>query len=192
MSARVVGIDLSLASTGLADNRGRVQRVQTKGHASDSIADVLRRFNHISLEVVTFATMGMSDPGTGSRYAVADPADLAVVEGPAYSRGAMGGQHSRAGLWWLVAERLDICGIPILVVPPTTRAMYATGKGNSGKDAVLAAAIKRYPAWDITGNDIADAAILASIGSRLLGHPVEDSLPQANLRALDKLTLPFA
>lgn len=185
MSPRVVGVDLSLASNGLADSRGRVQRVQTKGHASDSTCDVLRRLNHIALEVATFATMGMSDSGAGSRYAVPDQSHLVVIEGPAFSRGAMGGQHARAGLWWLVADRID-------VVPPNVRAMYATGKGNAGKDAVLAAAIKRYPAWEITGNDIADAAILAAIGARMLGHPVEDSLPKSHLRALDKLTLPFA
>ncbi len=191
MSPRVVGVDLSLTSTGLADSHGRVQRVQTKGHASDSTADVLRRLNHISIEVATFATRGMSE-GAGSRYAVPNPAHLVVIEGPAYSRGAMGGQHLRAGQWWLVADRIDIRDLPILVVPPNVRAMYATGKGNAGKDAVLAAAIKRYPAWEITGNDIADAAILAAIGARMLGHPVEDSLPKSHLRALDKLTLPFA
>ena len=81
---------------------------------------------------------------------------------------------------------------PILTVPPPTRAMFATGRGNAGKDEVLAAAIRRYPAWGIAGNDIADATVLAAIGARLLGHPLEESLPQTHLRALNKLALPVS
>lgn len=80
--------------------------------------------------------------------------------------------------------------MPLLVVTPAQLKTYATGKGNASKDAVLAAAVKRYPAWDITGNDVADAVVLMAIGSRLLGHPIEASLPQTHLRALDKLALP--
>jgi crossover junction endodeoxyribonuclease RuvC len=76
------------------------------------------------------------------------------------------------------------------VVPPATLKTYATGKGNASKDAVLAAVVKRYPGWAVTGNDVADAVVLMAMGARLLGHPLESSLPQSHLRALDKLTLP--
>ena len=187
MSPRVAGIDLSLASTGLADNRGRVDRVQTKSSGADAtVSDVLRRLHRIVAEVQAFATLGADLDGTKFP---ADPADLVVIEGPAYGTRRQGGEHVRAGCWWLVADRLTDWGLPILVVPPSVRAMYATGKGNASKDAVLAAAIKRYPAWDITGNDVADAVVLAAIGARLLGHPIDD-LPKTHLRALDKLRLP--
>ena len=74
--------------------------------------------------------------------------------------------------------------------PPTSRATYATGKDNAGKDAVLAAVVRRYPDVDVTGNDEADALVMAAMGARLLGHPLEDSLPQSHLRALAGLELP--
>lgn len=189
MSApRVVGVDLSLTSTGLADNRGRAQRVRTK--ACDGVPATVRRLATISREVHSFATMTAGEDGVdGPRYA-ADPADLVVIEGPSFAS-TSGQQHTRGGLWWSVVDALHWADLPILVIPPTTRAMYATGRGNAGKDEVLAAAIKRYPKWDITGNDIADATILAAIGARLLGHPVDD-VPKTHLRALAKVALPTA
>ncbi len=101
---RVVGIDLSLASTGLADNQGRVARVRTKPEPG---ADVL-------------ATL----------------------------------------------DRLRAITAGILAV---------------------AAAIRRYPAWDITGNDVGDAVVLAALGARLLGHPIDEPMPATHLRALAKL-----
>ncbi len=184
----MVGVDLSLTSTGLADNRGRAQRVRTK--ACDGVPATVRRLATISREVHSFATMTAGEDGVdGPRYA-ADPADLVVIEGPSFAS-TSGQQHTRGGLWWSVVDALHWADLPILVIPPTTRAMYATGRGNAGKDEVLAAAIKRYPKWDITGNDIADATILAAIGARLLGHPVDD-VPKTHLRALAKVALPTA
>ena len=81
-------------------------------------------------------------------------------------------------------------GVPVLPVPPSCRAKYATGKGNAGKDEVLLAVARRYPHAPVGGNDEADALVLAAMGARLLGEPVEDSLPKAHLDALAKLALP--
>lgn len=175
MSApRVVGIDLSLTSTGLADSQGRSHRIQTK--AIHGVPETVERLDLIANTVMGFAM-------------AVDDLSLAVVEGPSYSSTG-GQQHTRGGLWWIAATRLVEVAAPILVVTPGQLKMYATGNGGAGKDAVLAAAIKRYPAHDITGNDVADAVVLAAIGARLLGHPIEDSLPQSHLRALAKLALP--
>ena len=183
---RVVGADLSLTSTGLADSRGRTDRVRTK--PSSDVPATVRRLASISRNVHSFATMTAGEDGVdGLRYA-ADPADLVVVEGPSFASTG-GQQHTRGGLWWSVVDALHWSDLPILVVPPTVLKTYATGKGNAGKDEVLAAVVKRYPAWDVTGNDIADAVVLAAIGARLLGHPVDD-LPKTHLRALAKVTLP--
>lgn len=167
----VVGIDLSLTSTGLADTNGYTRRVQTK--AVTGVPATVQRLQAIVDEVYLFALGN----------------DLAVIEGPSYGS-ASTGQHTRGGLWWMVAARLDELRAPILVVPPTVRAKYAAGKGNAGKDAVLAAAIKRYPAFDISGNDIADAVVLAAIGARMLGQPIDDPMPATHLAALGKLALP--
>lgn len=177
---RVVGIDPSLTSTGLADNTGRTLRVKG-ARRGGTLLDDLARMTHIATVVREFCAYG---PGH-----VAYPAALAVIEGPSFGQGRQSGTHARAGLWWLIVDGLASADIAIAVVPPATRAMYATGKGNAGKDEVLAAVVKRYPAWDVTGNDIADAVVLAAIGARLLGHPVDD-LPKSHLRALAKVTLP--
>lgn len=50
--------------------------------------------------------------------------------------------------------------------------------------------IRRYPQVDITGNDIADALVLAAMAARRLGFPIEEALHQANLAALDKINWP--
>ena len=116
-------------------------------------------------------------------------ADLVVVEGPSYaSEGA--GTWDRAGLWWLVVGRLTGAGLPVVEVPPSNVKMYALGKGNgasTGKDEVLAAVIRRYlPVVEVPGNNEADALVLAAMGARFTGAPIEPGgdLPAANLRAM--------
>jgi Holliday junction resolvasome RuvABC endonuclease subunit len=182
---RVTGLDISLTSTGLAINEtdsvagdhGGAARIRTARAAqcTDLVADDLRRIRTIARAIGE----------AGTWYS-----DLIVVEGPSYGQARQTGEHTRAGLWWHIAYVADSAEVPLLVVPPATLKTYATGKGNASKDDVLAAVVKRYPGWDVTGNDVADAVILCAIGSRLLGHPLESSLPQSHLRALDKLTLP--
>lgn len=179
--ARVVGIDPSLTSTGIADSTGHTLRVRGPRMGA-TLLDDLARMTHIATVVREFCAYG---PGH-----VAHPADLAVIEGPSFGQGRQGGTHARAGLWWLIVDGLTCAGIPIAVVPPATRAMYATGSGSAGKDTVLAAVIKRYPAWQVDGNDIADALAMCALGARLIAHPIDGDLPKTHLRALTKLTLP--
>jgi crossover junction endodeoxyribonuclease RuvC len=167
-----VGIDLSLASTGLADAAGSVLRVQTKPtRGADPLTDTLARLERITGAVRQWAVL----------------AELVTIEGPSYGQGRQGGEHARAGLWWAVVRTLVDNGHRIIVVPPATLKTYATGKGNASKDTVLAAVVKRYPAHDVTGNDVADAVTLAAIGARILGRPIDDPMPKTHLRALDKL-----
>ena len=172
---RICGIDLSLTSTGLADSEHRTERWRTT-RDSPTLDAQLRRLWAVVDVVTDFVRM---EGG----------ADLVVIEGPSLGQQRQAGQHARSGLWWMTVAALDFRA-PVLVVPPATRAMYATGKGNAGKDEVLAAAIKRYPAWNIAGNDIADAVILCAIGARMWGTPMEESLPISHLRALNKFELP--
>lgn len=178
---RVVGVDPSLTSTGLADSTGRTLRVRGPRMGA-ALSDDLARMTHIATICREFATYG---PGH-----VAHPADLAVIEGPSFGQGRQSGTHARAGLWWLIVDGLASAGVPIAVVPPATRATYACGRGNAGKDDVLAAVVKRYPDWDVLGNDIADAVTMCAIGARLLGHPIDGDLPKTHLRALTKVVLP--
>ena len=94
--------------------------------------------------------------GVQSSYA------LGVIEGPSFgSKGA--GQHERAHLWWELAGLLDELCRDVIEVPPTNRAKYATGKGNAGKDEVLAAVVRRYPDVNVTNNNEADSLVLGMI-----------------------------
>lgn len=177
----VAGIDPSLTSTGVAfvDTADRltvgVGLVQSKGHLADSWASRAARIARLA------------DRVTGE---VPDGARLVVIEAPSLAQRNAGAAHDRAGLWWGIYHRLTAAGVPVLPVPPSCRAKYATGKGNAGKDEVLLAASRRYPHAPIVGNDDADAVVLAAIGARLLGEPIEDSLPKPHLDALARLSLP--
>lgn len=115
-------------------------------------------------------------------------ADLVVVEQPAFSR-STGSMHDRSGLWWLAVAKLRSLDRPVVEVTPTARAKYATGKGNAGKDAVLAAVVRRYPDVEVTGNDEADALVLAAMGARWAGHPIDDP-PKTHLAALEAVRWP--
>jgi crossover junction endodeoxyribonuclease RuvC len=151
---RIIGLDLSLTSTGIAtaESGGAfVRRVQPKGKTGHDRLEYLRH-------------QVMMD---------AFPADLVVIEGPSYASAARSKYaHEAAGLWWLVAHSLWADRRRVAIVPPASRAKYATGKGNAAKDAVLLAAARRYPHVDIDGNDQADALILAAMGADHLGHPL--------------------
>ena len=114
-------------------------------------------------------------------------ASLVAIETPAHNQ-TSGHHHDRSGLWWLVvAELSPYC--QIYEVSTTQVKKYATGKGTASKMEVMAAAIKRYPQFDIANDNEADAVILAAFLARALGRPIEESLPQANLAALEKFTV---
>lgn len=174
-----VGIDLSLTSSGVAvyDPQMTVPGGVAATHCIKTKAPVpgydskLDRFWSITRQII--GTFGHDDVHV-------------FLEGPSYGSAGQA-THDMAGNWWLLYEALTYDGCKITVIPPAVVKMYATGKGNASKDAVLAAAIKRYPDVDIPGNDIADAVILLAIGCRLAGRPLEYQLPATHLRALEKL-----
>lgn len=179
----VAGIDASLASTGIAVatlTDGMLEpltrKVVTTGHNGATVLQRAARLDRITGHILD---------------TVPAAAALVVIEGPSYAspKEVAGQRHDRSGLWWQVVHALLAADLPVTEVAPTSRAKYATGSGAAGKDAVLAAAVKRYPAWDITGNDVADAVIVAAMGCRHLGHPI-DSLPQVHLAAMTKVHWP--
>lgn len=159
MSPTVVGLDLSLTCTGLSD-----------GHNIRVIKPLKRtgvdRLRYIRDQVLLAA----------DSYGP----DLICVEGPSYnSKG--GHEHERGGLWWIVAEQLEL-SYQVAVIPPATLKKYATGKGNAGKDEMIVAACKRFP-WFNGGNDEADALFLAAIGYEHLGAPLVE-MPAINRSSL--------
>lgn len=168
---RVIGIDLSLTSTGLAAPTG-VATIKTEGHDGDTYADRQQRLHHIRNEVLAWCR----------------GADLVVIEGPSYaSVGA--GTFDRSGLWWMVVDRLITNDIPLAVMTPKSRAKYVSGNGNAKKDQCMIAAVRRFPMFEITGNDIADAVTLMAAGRDHLGAPLV-VMPDTHRRALDAVAWP--
>lgn len=172
----VIGIDLSLTSTGIASSQGWVKRVQSKGHKGATLTERFERLIDLTFEI--------TEP-----VMHAQPVDLVVIEAPAFSR-VGGSNHDRSGLWWMVMRRFyRSTAIPVVEVPPSCRAKYATGKGNAGKDAVLAETVRRYPDFDINGNDVADAVVLMAMGCAAFGRPLVD-LPKTHMAALAAVAWP--
>lgn len=176
----VVGLDLSLTSTGMAKfepTQGVVTKIVTssppkkeKGDKTpESLASQVVRYHKLAEAIITFA----------------EDADLVIIEGPSLNS-RFGKQWDRAGLWWQVVHVLTRCGCQVVSVPPTARAKYCTGRGNAHKDLVLAKAVQQYPDIDITGNDIADAVVLMAMGLRHEGFPIDD-LPASHLTVLDNI-----
>ena len=177
----VIGIDPSLTGTGIAVLRtasviepSATCTIGSKGHRDDTFTARLQRLEQLTDQITEHAA----------------GAELAVIEYPTLSQGRQGGHLDRHGLWWMILARLHDWEVPVAVVTASARACYATGRGNAAKDQVLAAVVRRYPTVDVQDNHQADALVLASIGARHLGVPVEESLPRTHLRALDKVAWP--
>jgi hypothetical protein len=161
---RVAGLDISLTGTGISTHGGTT-RVPTTGRRRDTIVQRRNRMRHIRDTVLT---------------EVGD-VHLACVEGPSHH--SVGGSvWDRGGLWWLIVDGLCARDIPVAVIPPMSRAKYATGKGNSRKAAVLDAAQKRYGAI-LPTDDEADALILRAMGLEWLGQALAE-VPDGHRAAL--------
>ena len=177
-NSTVMGIDLSLTSTGVAFAQdGKITdlyRIKTTGKKGDTLAQRQKRLGGIVQDV-----MGWVEDHRPN---------LVVIESPSYGS-QHGSQHDRSGLWWLVVDNILAQQVQVATVTPNGRAKYATGKGNASKDAVLATVIKRYTDVEVTGNDVADAVVLAAMGSRYLGLSM-DGLSQAHLDAMDGAAWP--
>lgn len=173
----VIGLDLSLRSTGLAgpDWTAAVRTPKTLtgapllAHLRDQIADYTKA------------------------------ADLCVLEGPSYGSAAQRGHHETAGLWWLIAHDLYRRRIPYAVVPPDCRTIYATGKArwkgetsSQVKGRVRDAVAERYgiACEGPARYDRADAFVLAAMGLDWLGHRLAPVPVPTHSRALDGCTWP--
>lgn len=114
--------------------------------------------------------------------------DLIVVESP-----SLGSKSSTLdqlwGLYWSTLVMLSRSGVPFATVAPRARAQYGTGNGSSDKQSVVRATVRRYELSTNDDNEV-DAVLLASMGLRHLGAPIEKTLPQANRDALAAVIWP--
>lgn len=113
--------------------------------------------------------------------------DLVVIEG--YSFGSKGrAVFDVAELGGCVRFLLHRLGTRYVDVPPSTLKKFATGKGNSPKDAMIAAAIRRF-GFAGSDNNEADAFLLWCMARHAYQCPVV-SLPQLQAAALEAVTWP--
>jgi crossover junction endodeoxyribonuclease RuvC len=195
---RVVGLDLSLTSTGIARITAPSLPPSSTGWGTEEVRVDVRRAHslapHKNLhknQLLEFRSLRLRNLSANICALCAD-ADLVAVEGPAFTSD-VGKAHDRAGMWWLIVARLTANRIPVVEVTPQQLKMYALGRGggrDSGKEHVLAAVIRRYPAVPVSGNDEADALVLAAMAARFLGFPIEPSLPDLHLRAMGTVPWP--
>ena len=163
----VVGLDPSLAATGVANEDGR-WTVATK--PAGALTGQLDRLRVIVAGV----------------YARVPAGALVVIEGPGYSRMAQAGHHQLAGLWWMLADVLDARGCTLLEMSPSALKKFATGKGNATKPDMRMALYKRT-GLDLADDNQTDAEWLREAGLHLIGDEVAIPLPKDQLAALGGL-----
>ncbi|MFF5972260.1 hypothetical protein ACFY7C_12145 [Streptomyces sp. NPDC012769] len=168
---RVAGVDISLTGTGIS-TIGGTTRVPTAGRRADSLVERDARLKHITSRV-------LDEVGA---------VDLVCVEGPVSYQQPGGSTWDRAGLWWRIVSSFIGREIPVAVIPPTSRAKYATGRGGARKTAVLEAAQQRYGAI-LPTDDEADALILRAMGLDWLGQALA-SVPDGHRAALGGVRWP--
>ena len=165
MTPTILALDLSLTCTGVCRD-GQCSRISTK----------LRGWPRLERIVsdITDAAVGC---------------DVGVIEG--YSFGSKGRSVFQiAELGGIVRWELLDRGLLIVDVPPSSLKRYATGRGNAGKDEMIAAAIRRF-GFEGSSNDEADAYLLWHMALHAYGSPVVD-VPKAQAEAVGKVEWPWA
>lgn len=176
----VIGLDTSLTATGIASSNGWCEVIGYKRARSKDPG--ITQLPHP--ERLTAMRNLLNQVTT----AIGCP-DLAVMELPAPSRSG-GGAHERGWFWWQLYHHLTTSYIPVGLLTPNQRALYATGKGTAAKGAVIDQVSRRFPAWTTEGDDnAADAVILMAAGRDWLGHPITD-MPKTHRAAIDKAAWP--
>jgi crossover junction endodeoxyribonuclease RuvC len=182
---KVLGVDSSLVSTGLCLVEIHPRCPALPFRADDEPVSWSAELNTVTSKPRKPVTW----PNTSARIeqivlfiaSAMAHVDLVVLEGRSYASPGHGLELD--WLWGRIVDETVRQNRRLLVVIPTQRMKYATGKGNAKKDIVLAAAIHRFPTVPIEGNDTADATILAAIGCRHLGFPI-DTMPKAHWESI--------
>ena len=109
-----------------------------------------------------------------------------IMEG--YSYGSRTRAHALGELGGVLKVAFDEAWIPFVIVPPTSRAKFATGRGNAGKAEVISAvSFKTNRSWSGKGiEDRIDAWVLREMGLQRLGES-QYTWAAENLKALDNI-----
>jgi Holliday junction resolvasome RuvABC endonuclease subunit len=161
---RVIGLDLSITATGIADHTGATRCVGGKADRGD------QRIVDIATEI----------------SAVCDGADLVVIEDLAVH--GPGNGMAAAQVMGAVKATLLRTTTPYALVPPSSLKKYATGKGTAGKPDMAVALYKRA-GLELGDDNQVDAWWLRAMGMHNCGAPVVD-VPTEQRRVLERITWP--
>ena len=153
MISHVVGIDPSLAATGVALDHGRLATIKTdpKKHGDGGRLVILRR------QLRDMLTRGGL------------PALVVIEDLPTHAKSA--GLTGRAqGVVRMTLSELEIS---YLAIPPATLKVFATGKGNAKKELMREAWLQ-FSGEDVADDNQVDAAWLRQVGLYLLGDEPEN------------------
>lgn len=176
---KITALDLSLASTGVAEWEDGARRSWTFGGVGKRTDTVQQRYARL---------YDMADQAVDAAVNGHQVADIALVE--AHTFAAKGGsQHDRSGYWWLVVSGLIRAGIPVVEVSPSQIKQFATGKGNAPKDAVLMAVVRRHPDLEFDTNDEADAITMVDMALARWDHDLFDPTVYQQ-KAMEKIVWP--
>jgi crossover junction endodeoxyribonuclease RuvC len=157
-----MGLDLSLTSTGYSI-LGKTGSISVKSKGPERLMDIredVRNLLH------------------------ANGIEAVFVEGYAFS--ARNSQSHKIGeLGGVIRLLMFEMNIPYVEIPPTSRAKFATGKGNAGKTEVISSISARTGiTWlGSSADDECDAWILEEMGGTFLGNPKYE-WPKSHLDSL--------
>jgi Holliday junction resolvasome RuvABC endonuclease subunit len=162
---KLMGLDLSLSSTGISMN-SVTSVIRSKAKGAERLSEVTKSILHECLK---------------------NEIDCVVIEG--YSFASRSGQAFSIGeLGGCIRMTLFECNIPIIEVPPTCRAKFATGRGNASKGEVISAISAKTGIIfsGASGNDECDAWVLEQMALTYLGKS-QYVWTKEQLSALDKI-----
>lgn len=145
---RSLGIDLSLTGTGLVLLEHRTRVIARKVFGTDAEQDLMARCSEVASEVLQWIEVGKPDVICVEDYAIT-PNGGNVIK--LVSLGAV--------IRYFFRQK----GISYYTVPPNTLKMFATGKGNAGKEQVMMHVYKKWT-FEAVDNNEADAYVLAKMG----------------------------
>lgn len=163
----VVGLDLSLRSTGICYASGELALVKPEDLRG------MERVEYVLDAVRLACDCWESAP------------DLVVIEG--YTYNTTKSAHVLGELGGVVRHWLWSEAIPYCVVAPGSLKKYATGRGDAKKTPMVVAARERLGILT-EEDDEADALWLRAVGRELLGAPLVQ-LPKLNVGALGGLEI---
>lgn len=184
LTSLAVGLDLSLTAAGVASFEafddgpaiGTAQTFGRKGKKGEPLFTRVSRIQQLHDQIIKRAFSFERLP------------DIVFIESPAQGQ-TTGSHHDRSWLWGKVVDTLLDESIPVVEVTPQKAKKYATGKGNAGKPAVMAAMIRRHLDIEIEDDNQSDALALAAMASRFRGYPVEEKISKLCLEAMDGIEI---